>query len=425
MTTTAAELPLVIVGAGAVGVALAWSLSRRGRRVAVVDALAGPADLCSRANAGILAVGHARAWASPQAPGAMISALRGDDPSVRVTRLWDAGLWRWGAAFLAQCPGPAHRRNTDKLQRLSRLGRALLQEAEAEMDLPRDTRHEGGLYLFQDQAQFRAYAASLQAGGAEGVEPLTRAELLAREPALAGLGERLAGGAYSAHDAVGDCRLFTRRAAERLAERGVAFHLSRRVTGLRRARGRIAAVETNKGPIPCAGVILATGAETAALTRPLGFAPLIQPVKGYSGTWRIQDPGRIPRLPFVDETELLAVASYGGQLRVTAIAEFAGRDLTLPSERLSLLKDYVALNFRGGVEPSSFVPWAGLRPTTPAGPPFLGRARRFENLWLNAGHGQLGWTMSLSCAEILAARIAGQTPALADVSASARWLEAA
>jgi D-amino-acid dehydrogenase len=171
-------------------------------------------------------------------------------------------------------------------------------------------------------------------------------------------------------------------------------------------------------------VVLATGVETPDLTRPLGFAPAIYPVKGYSGTWRITDPAGVPTLPFVDETELLAVANYGDRLRVTAIAEFAGRDRSLPADRVKLLDAYVRRSFGAAVDLDHPEFWTGLRPTTPAGPPYLGRVRRFENLWINAGHGQLGWTMSLGAAEILAQAMAGEPPALRDVSSRARWLEA-
>ena len=290
------------------------------------------------------------------------------------------------------------------------------------MGLPVNTWHDGALYLFQDKAQFRSYAAKVSSG--HEIEVLDRAALIALEPSLAAMGERLAGGLRSHIDSVGDCHLFTGRTGEWLNREGIEFRYETTVTGFKHKTGRIAAVETSTGPISCDAVVLATGTETPDLTRALGFVPNIYPVKGYSGTWRITDPAGVPRLPFVDETELLAVSNYGDRLRVTAIAEFAGRDRSLPAERLQLLDDYVRRNFPTGVDLMTPEFWAGLRPTTPAGPPYLGRVRAYDNLWINAGHGQLGWTMSLGSAEILAQAMTGETPALTGVSATAKWLDA-
>tara|TARA_R110000751_G_scaffold4347_5_gene21264 strand:- start:3190 stop:4026 length:837 start_codon:yes stop_codon:yes gene_type:complete len=262
----AAAGPVVVVGAGVAGVMTARALARRGREVVVLDALPAPAGLCSHANAGILAVGHARAWAAPSAVGALLRALAGRDPSLRVTRPMDPALWGWGLAFLHECTPRAHRANTARLQKLSRLGRSLLPAAEAEMALPPETRREGGLYLFQDRARFDRHAASLR-GDDSDAEVLDRAALLAREPALARLSERLVGGLYSPADAVGDCRLFVERTCGHLRRTNrVALRFDRRVTGFRRAGRRIEAVETDRGPLPCAGIVLATGVETPALT---------------------------------------------------------------------------------------------------------------------------------------------------------------
>jgi D-amino-acid dehydrogenase len=417
--------PIVVVGAGVVGVMTARALARRGQRVTLIDGLGGPAELCSRANAGILAVGHATAWAGPGALPTMVRAAIGREPAVRITRVADPVLWRWGLNFLAQCSGEAHRINTEKLRRLSRFSRDLLAPAEAEMGLPTDTRHSGGLYLFGTKFAFETYVASLGDHAGGDMEVLDRAGVVALEPCLAGM-ERLAGGLLSHVDSVGDCRLFTTRTCDHLAGKNIVEVIfNRRVTGFRHDGRRIAAVETDAGPLECDAVVLATGVETPDLCRPLGFAPQIYPVKGYSGTWTITDPEGVPSRPFVDETELLAVASYGGKLRVTAIAEFAGHDRTLRTDRTVLLDRYVRRNFGTAVDLETPEFWAGLRPSTPAGPPYLGRVRRYENLWINAGHGQLGWTMSLGCGEVVSALVAGDPAPISDVSATARWLDAA
>ncbi len=412
----------VVIGAGAVGIMTARALHLRGKKVTVIDRLPGPAEFCSRGNAGLMAVGHAKAWAEPAAIPAMVRAVLGREPSVKLTNVLDPALWRWGIAFLGQCSSRANAANTAKLQALSRMSREMLLAAETDMGLPVETRHDGALYLFQDTAQFQSYAAKLGIGAE--IDVLDRDALVALEPGLSGMGARLSGGLRSHVDSVGDCRLFSERTGAWLSGEGIDFRYETSVTGFAQNAGRITAVETNAGPVACTEVVLATGVETPDLTRGLGFMPNIYPVKGYSGTWRITDPAGVPHLPFVDETDLLAVSNFGDRLRVTAIAEFAGRDLSLPAKRIKILDDYVRRNFASGVDLDHPEYWAGLRPTTPAGPPYLGRARAYDNLWINAGHGQLGWTMSLGSAEILAQAMVGDAPQLSGVSATAKWLDA-
>jgi len=419
-------LPAVVIGAGVVGMMTAYALAKKGRHVTVIDRLCGPAELCSRANAGIVAVGHAKAWAAPEAIGGILLALTGRDPAVRITRLWDPALWRWGVNFLLQCSPAAHRANTDKLQRLSQFSRNLMAPAEAHMNLPPETAHDGGLYLFQDKVQFDAYVASLRHVQGNMPDVLDRDALIMREPGLARLKDQLVGGLLSSTDSVGDCHLFSVRTGNYLAKsKLVTFLFDTAVTGFTKQGNQISAVETDQGSVPCAEVVFATGVETPELCRPLGFNPRIYPVKGYSGTWRILDPAGVPKLPFIDETELLAVASYGERLRVTAIAEFAGRDKSLPEDRTAFLENYVRRAFGTAVDLETPEFWSGLRPSTPSGPPYLGRVRHIKNLWINAGHGQLGWTLALGCGEILADTITGTPPALKNVSSRARWLDPA
>ncbi|NIY79270.1 FAD-dependent oxidoreductase [Celeribacter sp. HF31] len=412
----------IVIGAGAVGIMTARALMLRGKKVTVIDRLSGPAEFCSRGNAGLMAVGHAKAWAEPAALPAMMRAALGREPSVKISKLFDPALWRWGMEFLTQCTSRASAANTRKLQRLARMSRDMLLPAETAMGLPGETRHDGALYLFQDTPQFQSYAAKI--GSGQEIEVLDALALIELEPGLAGMRDRLAGGLRSHIDSVGDCHLFSARTGAWLDREGIAFRYDTKVTGFTCKNQRISAVETDAGPMECTDVVLATGVETPDVTRSLGFVPNIYPVKGYSGTWRITDPGAVPQLPFVDETELLAVSNFGDRLRVTAIAEFAGRDLSLPEKRITLLKEYVQRNFGKGVDLDHPEFWAGLRPTTPAGPPYLGRVRAYDNLWINAGHGQLGWTMSLGSAELLAQAMTDETPVLSDVSATAKWLAA-
>ena len=377
--------------------------------------------MCSRANAGIIALGHAHAWAEPKAIISIFRALLGREPAIRITKLLDPMLWRWGLSFLRYCTPSAHHANSTKLLRLSLLSSELLASIETEMQLPREIRHQGGLYLYKNAHQFKQQLAALE--GNTSLEVLDPQQLIAYEPWLAGMQDQLVGGVLSPADAVGDCYQFANRCYQYLAQTGqVAFLFNTTVTGFERRANQLTAVRSDIGDIPCQQVVLASGIETGDVTSSLGFKPLIYPVKGYSGSWKILDDARIPKIPFVDESEFLAVGSYSGILRVTATAEFAGRDSTLPEERLALIKNYVQRYMGDAVDLKTPQFWTGMRPTTPAGAPYLGRVKHIDNLWLNAGHGQLGWTMSMGCAETIAQLISGEQASLSDVSIQAPWL---
>jgi D-amino-acid dehydrogenase len=420
------SLPIVVIGAGIIGMLTAYALTKHGHQVNVIDRLPGPAEMCSRANAGIIAAGHAQAWAEPKAIAAIFRAMMGREPSVRVTKFWDPELWRWGLEFIRNCTSSAHHSNSNKLQQLSLFSSELFKDIKADMGLPNAIRHEGGLYVFREADQFIADVASMADHGDVEVKVLDRAGLIECEPALAHLQDSYVGGFLSQVDAVGDCHLFTNLTHDYLVQTGqVEFLFDTTVTGFNQRKSLIDVVKTDKGSIRCAQVVLATGVETLDITGSLGFKPLIYPVKGYSGTWRVVDGTRLPKLPFVDETEFLAVANYGDRLRVTATAEFAGRDSSLPADRIALIDNYVRRNMGDAVDLKTPEFWTGMRPTTPVGAPYLGKVRHFQNLWINAGHGQLGWTMSSGCGEIIAQLISGLSPALTGISAQARWLDPA
>ena len=413
----------MVIGGGIVGLTSAYALARKGYRVTVIDKLPGVSEMCSRANAGIIAVGHAHAWAEPQAIASIFRALLGREPSVKITRLFDPQLWRWGLHFLRHCTSAAHRDNSLKLLKLSMLSSELLARVEDDMQLERAIRHQGGLYLYKDAQQFERKAASLDE---DSLQVLNTEQLIRYEPWLMNMRQELVGGILSPRDGVGDCYQFSQRCYQYLNDsKDVEFMFGCRVHKLEQNQNRIVAVQTDRGRIPCQQVLLATGIETPELTASLGFKPLIYPVKGYSGTWQISDPEAVPRIPFVDESEFLAVGSYGGSLRVTAIAEFAGRDTALSEQRLDVLQRYVQRHLPDAVDTENAQFWTGMRPTTPTGVPYLGRVRHLENLWLNAGHGQLGWTMSMGCAQVIAQLMSTGSSALSDVSIKASWLQPA
>ncbi|SDX96584.1 D-amino-acid dehydrogenase [Ruegeria halocynthiae] len=413
-----------MIGAGVVGVATAYHLAQQGHQVLVLDQASTPAAMCSFANAGIIAVGHASSWAGPAAPRQLLRAVLGQEPSVKLSRCMDADMWRWGLKFLRNCTTISHRRNSDAMAMLSRHGRDALQQMEAKVGLTFDQSHDGVYYLYTSSTQ---YAARLKGntGADTGFTPHDAATLMKLDPALRAFDGRLQGGLISSVDSKGDCQKFTTGLVEWLTAKGnVSFHFGTTVTGFASRGMDVSAVLTDKGRFACDHVVIAAGTETPKLTASFGVRPLIYPVKGYSATYPILDASRIPVRPFIDETSLLAVTRLGDRLRVTAIAEFAGYDRTVTADRVAYLDTYVDQHFSGAVDVAQAEHWAGLRPTTPSGRPYLGRLRQTSNVWLNAGHGQLGWTMAAGAGEIMAAMISGNPNNAAQVSETAHWLTA-
>lgn len=418
------EKPVVVIGAGVVGTMTALSFARQGYNVVVIDRANGPAEICSQANAGILGICHATPWASPEAIPTMIRAALGRAPGIRLTNPLDPKLVPWGLSFLKNCTPAAYKTNAEKLRRLSLYSRNMLAVTEAEMGLPKETRHDGGLYLFQDKEQFQHFAKEFKDN--DNFEILTPNDIIRLDSGLAEIAKTLTGAIFSKVDSVGDCRQFTQRTCAYLREKNlVDFRFDETVTGFEHAGGQITTVVTDKERIQPASVIIASGVKAPELCKPLGFTPQIYPVKGYSGTWQITNPSHAPRLPYIDETELVAVANYNDtSLRITTLAEFNGLDTSMKEEQLQILKDYVLRYYKKAVDFDSVKFWCGHRPATPAGPPYLGRIKKFDNLWINAGHGQLGWTIAQGCGELLVQKYQGKPLDMENVSSHANsWLE--
>lgn len=412
-------MKVAVLGAGIVGIQSAYALARRGIEVTVIDRGPAPATLCSKGNAGIVSIGHAEAWAGPGALGTMTRAALGRDPGVKVGRWSDPALIRWGLEFLRNCTASAHEANTARLGRLCRFSRARLPIVADEAGLADMLRHQGGFYLYEDAGEIDALAGH----GGDRLERVGPAEITAKDANLAHMAQHFTGGFYAAKDSVGDCHLFATEMGAHLGRMNhVALHYDTEIDGLAR-KGTGVELRAGGAVIEADHIILATGIETPDLTRPLGFAPNIYPVKGYSGSWRIKTPERAPSLPFIDEAARLAVGVYSGILRITALAEFAGRNREMPQARLDVLRRYAERHFADVVDLDDVSFWTGLRPTTPASAPYLGRARAYPDLWINAGHGSLGWTASAGCGELLAQAITGETRETRDVSARASWLE--
>jgi D-amino-acid dehydrogenase len=382
---------VVVLGAGLLGVTTAHYLAREGHQVTVIDRQKEPARETSFANAGLLTPGHAYAWASPRAPMILLKSLWRSDTALRWRLKFDPGMWAWGLKFLANCTAERNRANTVIKVRLCSYSLAQTAEVTAETGITWDRSQSGALYLYRDPDHFRAGRANFKLLADEGVEAKTleAEELASFEPALAHMKGRFAGAIHTPHDESGDARKFTVALAESCKKRGVVFQLGAAITRIERKDDRIIGVETdpegpNGGRVQGDAYVLALGSYSPLLTRPIGLKMPIYPVKGYSVT-----------------------------LPLTATADFAGYDTSfVPSDFAHMLKVAHELFPRAAAFDRPEY-WACLRPMTPDGPPIMGPSG-IANLWLNTGHGHIGWTMACGSSRLVVDRMLGRKPEIDD-----------
>jgi D-amino-acid dehydrogenase len=406
-------MKIAVLGAGVIGVATAWQLLKDGHQVTVIDRAPGPAEFTSYANAGLVAPGHSYAWSSPAAPGMMLRSLwRGDQAILFKPRL-SVRQWAWMARFLGQCNAKGARVNTAHKSRLCVYSQTMLDEVVAETGVTYDGQGGGLVYFYRSRESFEAAAVKCRILGDAGIaiEALDRDATIAKDPGLAAARDQIAGSVFAATDASGDANLFTIGLARKCAEGGVVFRYGEEVLDLRARGSEITAVVTDKSDFQTEAYVLSLGVYSPHLVERLGIRLPIYPVKGYSATLPIIDPALAPRLGGVDEQNLLAYCPMGDRLRLTATAEISGYSTAYrPGDFRGMFEKARAL-FAGAVDFDNPELWAGLRPMTPTGMPVIDRAP-YANLWLNTGHGHMGWTMANGAARILADLVAQRQPAI-------------
>ena len=402
---------VVVLGAGIVGVTTAYRLLKDGHQVTVIDRATGPGQITSFANAGLVAPGHAYAWASPAAPKMMWRSLWQGDQAIRFKPRASLAQWRWVLAFLRQCTKQRTQANTAVKANLCRYARAELQKTVAETGIAYDANAGGLIYFYRTAAAFAAAARKSQMLRAQGIaiETRSQAEVVALDPGLATCADVIQGALYAPDDESGDAYLFSKALAEYCTARGVSFQYDTVIRRLRAQNGSMTGVETDKGLVTADAYVLCLGVDSPALASPLGIKLPIYPVRGYSVTLPITDFETAPRLGGVDEENLLAYCPMGDRLRLTATAEISGYSTASTPANFAPMLARAQKLFGHCADFSRAEYWVGLRPMTPTGVPIVVRAP-LANLWLNTGHGHMGWTMSNGCAQIVADMIAGRAP---------------
>ncbi|MFC5301727.1 D-amino acid dehydrogenase [Azospira restricta] len=401
---------VLVLGAGVVGVASAWYLARAGHEVTVVDRQPGAGLETSFANGGQISVSHAEPWANPRVLPKALKWLGREDAPLLFRLRWDPALLRWTLRFLRECTPGRTRGNIRRIVALALYSREQLGLLRQETGIEYDQLTRGILHIYTDAREFdaatRAAALMREFGCAR--RTISATDCVAIEPALAAAGPLLVGGDYTADDESGDAHKFTRALAALAAARGVAFRYGTAVERIDAAAGEVSALVTAGGERLVADAYVVAGASyTPRLLAPLGVRLPIYPAKGYSATLTLSEASVAPTVSLTDDGHKIVFSRLGQRLRIAGTAEFNGYDTTLNAVRCAALTQRAAqlfpeLNAVGAPEY-----WCGLRPATPSNLPCIGRTR-IGRLWVNAGHGTLGWTMACGAGAALADLLSGR-----------------
>ncbi|WP_267549209.1 D-amino acid dehydrogenase [Rhizobium rhizogenes] len=403
-------MKVVVLGAGIIGVTSAYQLAKAGHEVTVIDRQQGPALETSFANAGEVSFGYCSPWAAPGIPMKAIKWLFMHHAPLILRPKVDAAMLSWLVKMLSNCTSERYAINKSRMLRLADYSRISLAQVREETGIAYDERMQGTLQLFRTHHQLDASAKDVKALAADGIpyEVLDPDGCIRVEPALRHVREKIVGGLLTPKDETGDCFKFTNALAAKAIELGVQFQYGTTIKGLDVQGGQARGVLTDRGRIDADAVVVALGSYSPLLLKPLGIRLSVYPVKGYSLTIPITDASRAPESTVMDETYKIAITRLGDRIRVGGMAEISGytNDLGLP--RRQTLEHSVTDLFPGGdVAKASF--WSGLRPMTPDGTPVIGPTK-VKGLFLNTGHGTLGWTMSSGSARVISDLVSGRKP---------------
>jgi len=417
-------MKVVVLGAGIIGVSTAWYLLEQGHEVTVVDRQADAALETSFANGAQISVSFCEPWANAGAPFKVAKWLLRDDSPLLFRPSLDPKQWIWGLSFLTQCTTAAFERNVEQLVQLGRYSHESLKGLVTQTGIEYNRLERGILHFFSSQADFEAGAAGAEIMRRHGVDRrvLNREEVLKIEPALASFGRNIHGGTFTPSDESGDACVFTQKLAKLCIERGATFLYEHEVLQLSRSGQGVDAVQIadvrsgKKRELKADAFVAAMGSYTPALVRPLGEFLNIYPAKGYSATMKLKKPEQASVVSLLDDTRKIAISRLGDSIRIAGTAELCGfdSDLSRPTSRVrceALVKRYEEL-FPGVADLSETNYWTGLRPSTPTNIPYIGRSKKASNLWINAGHGTLGWTHGAGSGHAMAELMAGRRPPL-------------
>ena len=415
-------MKVIVLGAGIIGTASAWFLQKAGHEVIVIDRQPGPALETSFANGGQISVSHAEPWANPAAPLKILKWLGQEDAPLLFRPRADWLQWRWGMAFLRECTAGRTAHNIRHIVALAEYSRQTLQSVRSETGIDYDCETRGIVHFYTDEEEFHQSlpAAKLMRELGCPRQTISADEVVRIEPALGAIRHKIVGGDFTQTDESGDVYKFTNGLAQRSAAAGVDFRFntmatrlltegagsSQRLTGVEviDAEGRHQVVHADS-------VLIAMGSFSTTLLKPLGIPLMVYPGKGYSATFEVRDPALAPHVSLTDDGHKLVISRLGNRLRVAGTCEINGYSRELNPARCAAITRRTRELFPHACDYDHPVYWSGLRPLTPSNVPHIG-ATRIPNLFLNTGHGTLGWTMGCGSGRAIADIMSGRRPDL-------------
>jgi len=409
-------MKIAVLGCGIIGTTSAWWLAQAGHEVMVIERAPGPAQETSRANGGQISVSYAEPWANPHAPMQLLRWLARDDAPLRLRLTCDPRQWKWAALFLRECLPARAQRNLHAMVRLAEYSRRTLREMRADLGIVYDHQQTGILNIYRQHKDLHAAQQAADVMRDIGIDRrmVSTDELLALEPALAEAREQIVGGDYTQDDESGDCHQFTVALAQRAQDADVDFRFNTQVSRLVCRDGRLQAIELIDAQglyqtLRVDACIAALGSHTPQHVAPLGIACPVYPAKGYSATFALRNPDAAPRVSLIDSAHKIVYSRLGDTLRMAGTVELSGASRALNPTRCHAMAAMAHALFPDALEPESVQFWSGLRPATPSNVPLIGRTR-VKGLYLNTGHGALGWTMGAGSGKALADIVAGRHP---------------
>ena len=423
-------MKVTVLGAGIIGVSTAWHLLQRGHEVTLVDRQPDAALETSFANAAQISVSYCEPWANREAPLKALKWMFSATAPLLFRPQLDPAQWRWGLQFLAQCNDRAFERNVAQLVALGSYSHAALKEVVRETGIQYQRLERGIAHYYVDAKAFEGAAAAAELMARFGVQRrvVSREELLRIEPALSAFADRIVGGTFTQSDESGDARVFTQALAQRCGDGGARLLFGHDIESLEVAGGALGGVRVRDRAsgttrlLKADATVVACGAYTTPLLARIGQRVPIYPGKGYSATLPLLRPERAPFVSMIDDSLKIAMSRLGNELRVAGTIELGGFDLSLDTplaqKRCEMLVRRIEEVFPGVVD--TRLPaeggqprfWTGLRPATPTNIPLIGRLP-VKGLWINAGHGTLGWTHGAGSGKAMAELISGERPAMA------------
>lgn len=408
-------MKIAIVGAGVIGVSTAYYLQKQGHDISVFDSLPGAGLETSYANAGLLTPSLCDPWNAPGLTWKLLKHLGRKNSPIHIKASVVPSLLSWGLKFSRYSAPDYYYKNFERNMLLANYSLQLLNEMTTEINLDFQYKKTGTLKIFRDQLSSSHIRATIEIAKRLDIpaQHLNKEETLSKEPALFSIKNELGGSVYYPNDASGDAFLFTKNMANFLEKNQVHFFYNSQ-TKLITGRNNTCSLETNLEKMEFDSIVLAAGCYSSQLIQELGIQLPIQPLKGYSITvdcnnWEIK-----PHIPIIDQELHAAITPLGGRIRVTGFAELAGFDKTLKRNRIENLKQLLMRIYPSSKEhlnENTISSWTGLRPTSVDGVPFV-TSTKYKNLYLNTGHGHIGWTTALGSGKILADQISGKTPQL-------------